>query len=45
MPDLVYLSSLRSKQTLAKGEQRLIDLEDIVVPVLNEILNDDVKLV
>ena len=37
--------SLRSEQALVKGEQRLVDLEDIVVPVLNEILNDDVKLV
>lgn len=37
--------SLRSEQALVKGEQSLIDLEDIVVPVLNEILNDDVKLV
>lgn len=36
---------LRSEQALVKGEQSLIDLEDIVVPVLNEILNDDVKLV
>ena len=37
--------TLRSEQALVKGKQSLVDLEDIVVPVLNEILNDDVKLV
>lgn len=36
---------LRSEQALVKGEQRLIDLKDVIVSVLNEILNDDVKLV
>ena len=37
--------SLRSEQALVKDEQCFIDLKDVVVSVLNEILNDDVKLI
>ena len=36
---------LRSQQALVEGEQRLVDLKHIVIPMLNEIRNDDVKFV
>ena len=32
-------------QALVKGKQSLVDLKDVIVPMLNEILHDDVKLV
>ena len=35
----------RSEQTLIEGEQRLVYFKDIVVLVLDEIRNDDVKLI
>ena len=36
--------ALSSQQALVKGEQGLVDLEDVVVLVGNEILHDDVEL-
>lgn len=35
----------RTEQALIKGEQRLVDLEDIVVAVGDEIFNDDIKFI
>ena len=37
---LLYLCS---QQTLVKGKQRFVDFEDIILLLLNEILNDDIK--
>lgn len=36
--------SSRSQQALVKGEQRLVDLEDVVLLLPDEILNNDVEL-
>ena len=36
--------TLDAQQALVKGEQSLVDFEDVVVPVGNEILHDDVEL-
>ena len=33
-----------SQQALVKGEQRLVDFEDVVVPVGDEILHDNIEL-
>ena len=36
-------SPILAQQTLVKGEESLVDLKDVVVPVGNEILYDDVE--
>jgi len=39
------LLSLCPNEALVKGEQSLVDFKDVIVPILHEILNNDVKLV
>ena len=39
------LQNLYSNQALVKGEQRLVDFKDVVVPMLHKILHDDVEFI
>lgn len=43
--DFKLIKQLCSYQALVKGEQSLVDLKDVIIPMLHEILHDDVKLV
>ena len=43
--DFSILFSLCTYETLIKGKQGLVDLKDVIIPMLHEILHDDVKLV